>query len=193
MEYRSAIANARALNASQIFDRVLRYCGSTPSGSPIKSTTAKSSWFAPTMYVRSHIGTNLRQRYSHVRAINNKRSTQWELLKLYTCADIPMDDACKMRYDHDLTSCLRRCALAHVAFNKESRTTHATPIVSQSALRAVGSPPVTHHNLSTFCYIALGGEVPEMACLKLKLLPQQTCNCDMQWLPPIVAKRRLYL
>ena len=87
-----------------------------------------------------------------------------------------MDDACKVRPAHGLTSYLRRCAPAHEAFHKESRTTHATPIVSQSALRAVWAP---RHNLSTIYDIALGGEVPEMACLELKLLQRQTWNCDM--------------
>ena len=32
-----------------------------------------------------------------------------------------------------------------------------------------------------------------MACLKLKLLRRQTWSCDMQWLPLVVAKLRLYL
>ena len=93
---------------------------------------------------RSHTASNLRQKYSRVGAINNNRSTQCQLLKLYTRATIwggvkgiSMDDACKVHSAHDLTSYLRRCALAHEAFHKESRTTHATPIVSQSALRAV--------------------------------------------------------
>ena len=144
VECRGAIANARAPKASKIFDHLFRGCGSTPSHSAIKSTTANSSWYAPTMSGRSHIGSNLRQRYSQVGAINHKRRTQCQLLILYTCAtirggakDISMDDTCKVRYAHDLTSCLRRCALAHEAFHKESRTTHATPIVSQSALRVV--------------------------------------------------------
>ena len=90
----------------------------------------------------SHIGSNLRHMYSRVGAvgaINNKRSTQWELLKLYTCAtnrggakDISMDDTSKVHSAHDPTNCFRRCALAHEEFYKESQTTHATPIVSQS-------------------------------------------------------------
>ena len=42
-------------------------------------------------------------------------------------------------------------------------TNQATPIVSQ----CLGIPPVLHHNLSTVCDIALGGEVLEMARLKL--------------------------
>ena len=86
----------------------------------------------------------LRQRYSRVGAINNKRSIQCQLLKFYTrttirggAKDISMDDACKVCCTHTQTSCLRRCALAHEAFHKESPTTHATPIVSQSALGAV--------------------------------------------------------
>ena len=151
VECRGAIANARAPKASKIFDHFFCCYGSTPSRSAIKSTTANSSLFAPTMCGRSHIGSNLRQRYSRVGAINDKQSTQCQLLILYTCAtirggakDISMDDACKVRSAHYLTSCLRRCALAHEAFHKESRTTHATPIVthatpivSQSALRAV--------------------------------------------------------
>ena len=33
-------------------------------------------------------GSNLRQTYSEVGAINNKQSTQWKLLKLYTNATI---------------------------------------------------------------------------------------------------------
>ena len=70
-----AIANARAPRASKIFDHFFRFCGSTPSRSAIKSTTGNSSWFAPTMCGRSHIGSNLRQRYLRVGAINNKRST----------------------------------------------------------------------------------------------------------------------
>ena len=145
VECRVAIANARAPKASKIFDHFFRCCGSTPSRSAIKSTTANSSWFAPTMCGRSHTGSNLRQRYSRVGAINNKRSTQCQLLELYTYAtfrfgakDISMDDACKVRCASvDSTSCLRRWALAHEAFHKESRTTHAMLIVSQSALRAV--------------------------------------------------------
>ena len=51
--------------------------------------------------------------------------------------NISMDDTCKVRSAQNVTICLRRCALADQAFHKESRTTHATPIVSQSALRAV--------------------------------------------------------
>ena len=71
---RGAIANARAPKASKIFEHFFCCCGSTPSRSAIKSTTANSSWFAPTMCGRSHTGSNLRQRYSRVGAINNKRS-----------------------------------------------------------------------------------------------------------------------
>ena len=104
VECRGAIANARALKASKIFDHFFRYCGLTPSHSAIKSTTTNSSWFAPTRCGRSHVGSNLRQRYLQVEAINNKRSTQCQLLKLYTCAtirggakDISMDDASKVR------------------------------------------------------------------------------------------------
>ena len=112
MECKGAIANARAPKGSKIFDHFFRCCGSTPSHSAVKSTAANSSWFAPTMCGRSHItmcgeshiGSNLRQRYSRVGAINNKRSTQCQLLILYTCAtirggakDISTDDACKVR------------------------------------------------------------------------------------------------
>ena len=88
VECRGAIANARAPKASKNFDHLFRGCGSTPSRSAIKSTTANSSWFAQTMCGRSHIGSNLRQRYSRVGAIKNKRSTQCRLLILYTCATI---------------------------------------------------------------------------------------------------------
>ena len=74
----------------------------------------------------------------------NKRSTQCQLLQLYTCTttrggskEVSMDDACKLCFADDITSCYKRCALVHVAFYKTSQTTHARPIVSQFALRAV--------------------------------------------------------
>ena len=66
------------------------------------------------------------------------------IAQLYTCAtirggakDISLDGASKVRFARVLTNCFRRCALAHEAFHKESRTTHATSTVSQSTLRAV--------------------------------------------------------
>ena len=87
-------------------------------------------------------GVKLKARYSRVGAINTKRSTQWKLPKLYTCAtitgcakDVLMEDTSKVQSAHDPTNYCRRCGLAHEAFHNES--THATPIVSQYALRAV--------------------------------------------------------
>ena len=56
------------------------------------------------------------------------------------------------------------------------RHAYCVPIRTESGL---GSPPVINRNLSTIYDIALYGEVPEMASLKLKLLRRQTWNCDM--------------
>ena len=39
-------------------------------------------------YGWSHMGSNLRRKYSRARAISNKRSTQCQLATLYTCATI---------------------------------------------------------------------------------------------------------
>ena len=92
-----------------------------------------------------------------------------------------------MQSAHDSTNYYLHCGPVEEAFHSESRTTYATPIVSKSALR-LGCPPVIHHNLSTVCDIALGGEVPKMACLEFISMRRRTWNCDMQWLPPIVTK-----
>ena len=69
--------------------------------------------------------------------VNNKRSTQWELPKLYTCAtigggakDISMDDAPKVQSAHEPTNYCHRYGLAHEAFHNESWTTDTTHIVS---------------------------------------------------------------
>ena len=48
-----------------------------------------------------------------------------------------MDTASKVRPAYDSTNCCLHCGLAYEAFHNESWTTHTTPIVSQSALRAV--------------------------------------------------------
>ena len=86
VECRGAIANARGPKASKILAHFFHCCSSMPSRSSIKSTTANSSWFAPTMCGRSHKGSNLRQRYSRVVAINNKRSTKIEIAQnIYLC------------------------------------------------------------------------------------------------------------
>ena len=101
---------------------------------------------------RSHIGSNSRHRYSRVGAINNKRGTQWELLKLYTCATTrggAKNYGRRLRSAHDPTNRFQHYALAHEAFHKESQTTHTTPIVSQSSLRAVWvAHQKKNHNLS---------------------------------------------
>ena len=87
--------------------------------------------------------TYLRQRYSRLGAINNKQSTHWKLPKLYTYAtikggakDISMGTASKVQSAHESTNCCLCCGQAHEASRNKLQTTHATPIVLQSALRA---------------------------------------------------------
>ena len=126
LECKGAIANTRAPKASKKSAHFVRCCGCIPSPSAMKSTTANSSWFAPTICGRSHRGSNLRQRYSRVGAINNKRSTQWNLPKLFPyttikggAKDISMDTASRVRSVHDSTNCCLRWGQAHEALHNK--------------------------------------------------------------------------
>ena len=128
VECRGAIANARAPKASKNFDHLFHYCGSAPSRSAIKSTTPNTT------------GRGIRELGHSTTSGAPNADCSYNIPTPQSrggAKDISMDHACKVRSARDFTSCLRCCALAHEAFHKESRTTNATPIVSQSALRAV--------------------------------------------------------